>query len=328
MSSWANTSRRSLFRLAIQTLFVGRAAAQRGAQSRSLDVDRIASRNVAGVRAVFVRRYRVQASVSLFSIPFFSRDNIGAACVMVEQLAAPTGCTSAIQFSAGSWPDRIKGFNRFGMTQEVMCREGEAILESAYFSFMTSSPEKNDDQAWRAFADPSRAPSLALARGAATRTFYTFALEHMASPLGSTWIDCPQLMMLLRNSNASGQSAIANEKTDHAYPTFLHSVQAAIAGAHNNSQSIFMHNAKLYDLRTTLSADGSAKLLTGHIAERSGQQGSRPESTFRIWFSPADASGLPSRIEFHPRSFLRLVFEQDASADGPIFRCLIPKEND
>lgn len=105
--------------MTLQTLLLNRAVALPVVDARLLDVDRIASRNVSGTRTVHVRRYRVKASVSLLSIPLFSRDEVGAACVMAEELAAGTGRTSAIQFSAGSWPDRIGGCNRFGMTQEL-----------------------------------------------------------------------------------------------------------------------------------------------------------------------------------------------------------------
>jgi hypothetical protein len=253
---------------------------------------------------------------------------------MVEELAAGTGRTSAIQFSAGSWPDRISGFNRFGMTQEVMRHEDGAIAESAYFSFMTRSPEKNDEQAWRAFTEPSRVPTLAVARGAATQSSYAFALEHLLAPQGCTWMDCPRLMSMLRDRNGSSPRAAANERTERAYPTFLHAIRSLIAAGRQNVQCTFMHNAKLYDLRAALSAADGMKLLTGrivehaaeHAAEHVTEQGARGESNFRVWFHSNDASGLPVRIEFRPRSFLRLVFEQDSAAAGPILRCLIPEE--
>ena len=85
-------------------------------------------------------------------------------------------------------------------------------------------------------------------------------------------------------------------------------------------------NAKLYDLRATSSAADGMQLLTGRILEHATEQDARGESNFRVWFHPNDAAGLPARIEFRPRSFLRLVFEQDPAAAGPILRCLIPEE--
>ncbi len=327
MGAWSDISRRGLFRTALQIFLVNRSAALPVVDTRPLDVDRIAGRNVSGTRTVHVRRYRVQASVSLFSIPLFSRDKVGAACAMVEELTAATGRTSAIQFSAGSWPDRISGFNRFGMTQEVMRQEDGAVAESAYFSFMTRSPEKNDEEAWRAFAQASRVPTLAVARGSATQSSYAFALEHLLAPQECTWMDCPRLMSMLRDHISSSLRAAANERTERAYPTFLHAIRSLMGAGRQSVQCTFMHNAKLYDLRAALSAADGMKLLTGHILEHATEQGARGESNFRVWFHPNDASGLPARIEFRPKSFLRLVFEQDPAADGPILRCLIPQEN-
>jgi hypothetical protein len=323
MSSWSSMSRRGLFRLALPAFLLDRALASPVAAVCSQDMDRIASWTLSGVRTVSIRRYRVHASVSLLSIPLFFRDNVGAACVMVEELVAGTGCASAIQFSGGSWPDRIKGYNRYGMTQEVVHREEGVVTESAYCSFLTTAPEKSADQAWRAFADPARTLHLAVARGAATRTNYASTLEHLAAPEGSTWMDCPRLMMMLRNPVTCAQRAVVTQAAEHAYPTFLHAVRTMLAAGRNNSQCTFIHNAKLYDLRTVLSAAEGMKLLTGYITE----QGSRGESDFRVWFHPSDAAGLPSRIEFRPRSFLRLVFEQDAAVGGPILHSLIPQEN-
>jgi hypothetical protein len=245
---------------------------------------------------------------------------------MVEERAGGTHCTSAIQLSGGSWPDRVKGFNRFGMTQEVARHEGGALVESAYLSFMTSSPEKNTDQAWQAFADRSRALNLAVARGTATRSAYASELEHLTAPEGSTWMDCPGLMTALRNAAGSRQSTLASEQTERAYPTFLHAVRAAILARRGNSQCTFMHNASLYGLHTTLADSVGIKLLTGRVTEPAHNSGSRGESYFRIWFRSTDASSLPSRIEFRPRSFLRLVFEEDATAGGPALPCLIPQE--
>lgn len=326
MGARSNISRRGLFRLALPAILLKRAVASPAIDAHPLDVDRIASQNVAGTRTMHVRRYRVKASVSLLSIPLFSRDQVGAACVMVEDLAAGRGRTSAIQFSAGSWPDRISGFNRFGMTQEVMRQEDGMIAESAYFSFMTRSPEKNDEQAWRAFTEPSRVPTLAVARGAATQSSYAFALEHLLAPQGCTWMDCPRLMSMLRDRGGASPRAAANERTERAYPTFLHAIRSLITAGRQNVQCTFMHNAKLYDLRAALSAADGMKLLTGRIVEQGSEQGSHGESNFRVWTNPNDASGLPARIEFRPRSFLHLVFEQDPTAAGPNLRCLIPEE--
>ena len=315
-------TRRELLGLLVPIFLLGRTAAA-SAQVRSLDVDRIASRRAPGTRTARIRRYRVRAAVSLFSIPLLSKDNVGAACLTVEDLVSGSGRTTAIQFASGSWPDRINGFNRFGMTQEVVHEEDGAVIESAYLSFMTSSPEHDPDQAWRAFADRSGTLNLSVARGAADRTAYQCTLEHLPAPAGSTWMDSPTLMEELRSNNSAAAEGAAREISERAYPTFLHAVRKAMTCGIRHSRCTFMHNAKLYDLESVLSSAGGMTVLTGHITE----QGSRSPSEFRLWFAPDDSSTLPVKIEFRPRSFLRLVFEQDMNAGGPTPRNLIPRES-
>jgi hypothetical protein len=314
-------TRRELFHWAISLLLTTRAATASG-QVRSLDVDRIASLGVAGARTVRTRRYRVRTAVNLFSIPVISRNNVAAACLAVEDLISGTGRTSAIQFACGTWPGQINGFNRFGMTQEVVREEDGTVAESAYMCFMTSSPERNQDQAWRAFADPSRTLKLSLARGVAARTGYQWTFEQLPAPAGVTWMDSPELMDTFRNENPAAPAAAKREGADRAYPTFLHSVRVAMACGSPRSQCTFMHNAKLFDLDSVLSTADGVTLLTGRITE----QGTRSPSEFRIWFHPESPADLPFRIEFRPRSFLRLVFEQDPAAGGPILHNLIPRE--
>jgi len=322
MGAPPRTTRRDLLRLALPALLSARAATA-SATIRSLDVDRIANQTAAGTPTIRVRRYKVRAVVTLFSIPLISQDGVGAACLTAEDLVAGSSRTTAIQFACGSWPERINGFNRFGMTQEVVLEEDGAVAESAYLCFMTSSPEATSDQAWRAFADPTRTMKLSVARGVARRTHYQWALEHTPAPAGSTWQDSPQLMETLRHESPGPPEFAASETAERAYPTFLHAVRGAMAGGRPTAQCTFMHNAKLFDLRSTISPAGGMTLLTGHITER----GSRSPSEFRVWFAPSDPASLPARIEFRPRPFLRLVFEQDMAAGGPTPRNLLPWEN-
>ena len=144
-------------------------------------------------------------------------------------------------------------------------------------------------------------------------------------------MDCPRMMATLRNAAASRQSAAASQKTERAYPTFLHAVRAAIMAESGGSQCTFMHNANLYDLHTALGDSAGSKLLTGRVIEPAAKSGSRGESYFKLWFRSRDASGLPSRIEFRPRSFflplvpLRYSGEETRTAGGPTSRLgLIP----
>jgi hypothetical protein len=72
----------------------------------------------------------------------------------------------------------------------------------------------------------------------------------------------------------------------------------------------FFHNGKLHELITEKhpAADSSTAIhMTGVIRDQSGAE----VAQFSVWFDPADPSGIPNRIEFRARSFLRLTFESE-----------------
>ena len=47
---------------------------------------------------------------------------------------------------------------------------------------------------------------------------------------------------------------------------------------------------------------------------------------FNVWFDPADTSGIPTRIEFRARLFLRLSFEPEPGSTEAAMPWLIREE--
>jgi hypothetical protein len=314
MIEMGNLSRRGLLRLAMLPL--ARAA-------DLLEVDRIAGAGPSSTHLCQYRgQYRVHATITLLSVPLFSKENVGGACAMVEESVSGSSRISSIQFSSGSWPDSLKGFNRFGMAQEAVREESGVAAESAYLSFMTSSAEKNLEQAKKSFAERSASQPISVAHGHARRSEYTAALDHLTVPVKSTWEDCPRLMIEMRDRLSPLKVAAAVPDQDSAYRPFLHTVRRAMTSGAPAAENVFVHNAKLYRLRTRSSAVPEGVLLIGKIAE----SGTNQESEFKVWFDPHDPSGMPHRFEFRPKSFLHLVFEQDPSVSGPAFSSLFAKE--
>jgi hypothetical protein len=268
----------------------------------------------------------VHANIGILGLTLFSKDNVGGACAVVEESAgSPAGTRiTALQFVSGSWPERLKGFNRFGMTQEAVREEGALLAESAYLSFMTSSPEKNFDQARKAFLDAPAALAITAAHGAATRSGYGAAIDRLTAPAGFTWQRCSELMERLRGQVSPLVMETAHGAGGGALPTFLFAARRAMLEGRESAQSAFVHNGKLFLLRTRLTQakEPRLQLTIGRIAE----QGTGHESEFRVWHRPGDPATLPVRIEFRPKSYLHLVFEHDAAAGGPAVPPLIPQE--
>jgi hypothetical protein len=97
--------------------------------------------------AVWQRRYRASATITLLSIPIVSKDDVGSGFILIEEAAQKI----AIQFGAGSYPESARGLNRLGFVQEVVAEKNRGELaECTYFALMTTSAEKNLEQAQRA----------------------------------------------------------------------------------------------------------------------------------------------------------------------------------
>lgn len=268
------------------------------------------------------RRYRVHAMVSVFAIPVISKEGVGAACAMVEQIGQGPTLTTVLQFAAGSWPERAAGLNRFGMTQEVVREKSATVEDSAYVSFITNSPERRWDQARSAFATRMRALILSVARGTATAGGHTSQVEHVEVPAEITWMDAPRLIEGFRQGRWDHSGPPSTFPAASAFPTFLFAVRGAMTAGAPYARRQFIHNGELHTLHAILTPERDAMILAGRITGRHD----RPESEFRAWFDPREASGLPTRIDFRPRNFLRLVFEHDPSADGPALSSLTSQE--
>ena len=76
------------------------------------------------------------------SVPIFSKQNVGGACLVIEEDTRSECTVTCLQFAAGTWPDRLKGFNRFGVSREAVREENGTVVESAYLSYMASLAKK------------------------------------------------------------------------------------------------------------------------------------------------------------------------------------------
>ena len=247
----------------------------------------------------------------LGSIPIFSKQSVGGAAIALEEAQDKETAVTGLQLAAGSWPERLKGFNRYGATQEVVREEKGAVIESAYVSFMATSREKGLADARKAFASQAGMQMFTVARGRATSAGCAFGLQHQMLAAKYTW--CNSMAVL---DQLAGKTPLAPEERVANYgpgclPTFLFAVRRAIVNG-EDSTSAYVHNGKVYRLRmqTKVDEDSGLRVMSG--ASMSAEE--RGESNFRVWVSPKDRTGLPCRIEFRAKSFLKLTLDTDRSA--------------
>ena len=284
------------------------------------------------------RRYRVTAVVSLFSVPLFTRHDAGGAYAALERSGRGGSAILALQFSAGTLPQRVHGLNRFGFQQEQVIEQDGGVMESAELGFITSCPESDFQQAKNSFFSTASKLGCTVARATYTRDRSAFSVEHLALPSTYSWTNSAEVQEQIRaNPPAREDPAPASAPDGHPWP-FLYAIHRAMTSPRQPFQTTFLHNGernlletnahndprtgKMLQAQGIVSDESAVVLLSGFVRTARGQK----SSEFRVWYERGADAAVPLRIEFRPRSFLHLVFEHDPSAGGPQIATLMPQE--
>lgn len=261
----------------------------------------------------------VNATVILGSIPIVSKSRVGGAFLSCEEATDGECAGVGLQFGAGSLPDRLRGFNRFGMTQEVVRTQHGTIVESAYSSFMTVCGENSVSQARQAFRDSAERLHLTIAQGRSTRAGSTANIRHETAAANLSWTDCPTLLEQFDEGIAAACLPVAETCAGRALPTFLYAVRRAVQNPRHTT-TFYAHNGHVYCLRSEARTDTTSGELV--ITGRTSRGGAHGDTEFKLWMEAGEPD-LPIRIEFRPKSYLKLTLERDPSPGGPVFKHLL-----
>ncbi len=266
------------------------------------------------------RTFEVHARISLFNMPLFSKGGVGGGVIMVEESRCGAERRTALQLCAGSSPGRLKGFNRFGLTQELVRELQPRTVESSYLSFMTTSTEKSFSEARRSYLETAEASTFSVAHGHSTPGRSEAGLERLNADRKLDWRRSAELAAEFRRRLAPMRPVEHGGGPESAAGTFLHAVRTAVLSDRAETRQPFLRLGKQYTLDARKRVNGPTVELTGQIHERNGAG----RSEFRIWCDAGDPSAIPYRIEFRAKSYLHLVFESAtpiaASAIHPILR--------
>jgi len=247
------------------------------------------------------RHYRVNVTVTALGIPFFRRSEVGGGYASIETGSAAGAVGTALQFAAGSWPERSAGLNRFGMFREALVERALGDNERAFAGFITSSKEENLGEARSALKSNTGGTALAIAWGGARAGSAWFRVKTREVPLSCNWLEADRVLSdLVREGSTGAPHVVAATTTS----TFLTAMRRAALSKSPSLQSPFLHNGKNYGLHTSWRSNSTGE-LEGQIRNERGVV----TADFRTAYEPGDQSGLPIRIDYHARSFLRLTFE-------------------
>ncbi len=302
------TTRRQLLAF-IGSGFLARLA---GKPVPSFDVDRLVEAGERPDSRMEMRKYTANATVMLFSIPLVSKARVGSGYAVVEQ----AGNTQSIQFGAGSYPENARGLNRLGFIQEAVVEEAPGKpAECAWLAFMTTSQEKNLDQAKKALEASGAMVPYSASQGYGKQGRFRSRVDRLEFSSKYTWRNIERLVEEARGTmnSLTGDEAPAGEGGRPA--TFLYLVRRAMLDSRTRTSSLLVFNGKEFQLDAEKTPDGKLTRLNAMLTEK--KTGIR--TPFRLWFE-AGQDGLPVRFEYQAKSFLRLTFEADAAATAPPIR--------
>jgi hypothetical protein len=277
----------------------------------------------------FQRHYKVTAYITLLAIPIFSRSAVGFGFAGADELSGGNRQLLTLRFLSGSTPERAHGLNRFGFIQENVEQRNRTTISADYFGLMTASPEETLNDAKAALNSKTGPPVAFVAtRAVISRQKTSYSVHHLLLPSSYRGSNVDQLLRQVQAEFAvplPGQSE-KTEPLDAAAGAFLSSLRQAILSPVSVYQSRIVFNGNTFQFHASKRPDAktAAELQragltesTGSIVQLSGvlrNEKSNDSSAFRLWFEQGSANFLPLRFEFKPKSYLRLVFDEEPAA--------------
>jgi hypothetical protein len=296
------------------------------AEPETLEIDRLWER--ASPEKLVERLYRVDATILLLSVPVLRRNGVGDARVALRQSspAAEGGAKLALEFAASSDPARAHGLDRMGWIREVVVEKSGAPQRSGVLGIMSDSNEQTAEEARTALRNDVNAERLvaidAIHSGGEARATRSRVIRFRA-PRGN-WTGGEGLPNLARESFQSSAAAWKDQQwpgREAAPATFLYALKRAMeAGGSRTAEYIWNQNR--YAMRLEREADAAAsRELAAPVDRIRGElqnvtQNLRP-LRFQIWIDRESPIPMPLRVEFQPRSFLRLTLEARAMEEKP-----------
>ncbi len=289
--------------------------------------------------------YRVDATVllplGLGSVPIASRTNVGVATFSVYDCAQEGRARlRALEFFAGSFPDRARGLNRLGFLREAT-RIGQAgPEETAYFGVITANREESLREAEKSIEQSTDAQLYSVIDGLVGSAQASNTVVRMSLP--GRWTNARELYGTVRpiwETRAPDRRPELSNDRHQAYQAPLaflgalqHSLRGVAAwvargGGNAPAPVPYVHNSRVYRFRVlnqradrqqsrNFSEQGliAPSTVLRRIEYRIVNDKQDEVETFKVWVELPD-KGLddpmappivPVAFDFRPRSFLQL----------------------
>ena len=262
------------------------------------------------------RNYRADAQVVLLSVPVLRRSGVGGGSASWSENAG----VRLLDFNGYSLPEHAAGLNRLGFIRELSRLGGDGI-ESLYFGLMTASPEESAAEARKALHSTAQSQLYSAIEGSIEGGDVATTIAHFTAPVRLSANQRDELLTMGRQALSTAPRKLPEfDPRTTSEQTFLQALANMLRNP-SCAQTRYIYSGRLYRLWLQRSPDAratadsrqrglvpqDAKVIraAGKLRRESGGK----ETGFQLWFEEGASRPLPLRIEFQPRSYLRLMFE-------------------
>jgi hypothetical protein len=260
-----------------------------------------------------LRKYRADAAILVLGLTIYRRAGVGGGQASVEEVGEGPSTRRTFFFAAGSDPKTAHGVSRLGWIREVVLEDGANPREITYFGVLTASSEESLEHARKSAAAPPPGRNLYSAvDGRNSNGHSRSAVAHFEFASDVKWSD--ERLINAARSSFDAKVEWRTSSWPAAYrvpPTFLYQLAALFQQRAPRAVGRYVYNEQEYRMELEVGSpakDGRTERLLpvrGKVRNlRTGRQ-----TVFRLWLADTPHSIVPVRIEFQPRSFLRLTFE-------------------
>lgn len=259
------------------------------------------------------RHYRADAQILLFGAPIFRRNGVGAGHAAWTEGGAGK---RRLEFTGYSIPERAAGLNRLGFIQE----DSHSRNEFTYFGLMTSSPEESMDSARKALRPATGDAAFTAIDGRLDTGKFDALVAHFVAPAAASVQNREDLVRSARSALGSERlKPLEFDPRTAAAQPFLHSLFDALRQGRDSTT--YVYGSRHYSLTLRSAPDQAAaaafrqagRLSAGagvtRVSARIRPSTGGKDSEFRIWVPSGEERPIPLRIEYRPKSYLRLIFE-------------------
>jgi hypothetical protein len=259
------------------------------------------------------RKYRADAAILFLGLTIYRRSGVGGGQASVEETDEGSSTRKTLFFAAGSDAKTARGLSRLGWMRETVLAEGSNPREIIYFGVLTASSEETLAHARKsvAAAPPGRNLYSAV-DGRNSEGHSRSAVAHFEFASDAKWYD--ERLISAAQSSFGTPVEWRTSSWPAAYgvpPTFLYELTMLFKQRARHTAGRYVYNEQEHRVELDIGSpttEGPAERLLpvrGKLRNlRTGRQ-----TVFRLWLEDKPDSVLPVRIEFQPRSFLRLTFE-------------------